>query len=275
MNPKYPIYIISKGRWKRRQTSKTLEYMNVPYRIVIEPQEYKEYASVIEPSKILILPFSNLGQGGIPARNWVWEHSISEGHKKHWIMDDNIESIERFNNNKKVKCKSGTPFKIIEDFTERYENIVMSGMNYAIFCPATENRPALKFNTRIYSCILLDNSIDYMWRGRYNEDTDLSLRILKDGLCTVLFNTFLIGKRCTMAQSGGNTDELYKGNGRWLMAESLREQHPDVTVVTWKFNRWQHHVDYTPFKKNKLIRKPDYNYQLTTNNYGLILKEGE
>lgn len=51
-----------------------LEEMNANYRIVIEPQEYDDYASVISPNKILVLPFSNLGLGSIPARNWVWEH---------------------------------------------------------------------------------------------------------------------------------------------------------------------------------------------------------
>jgi hypothetical protein len=79
MNPRYPIYIISKGRWESRQTSKALEKMKVPYRIVVEPQEFDRYAEVIAREKILVLPFSNLGQGSIPARNWVWEHSISEG----------------------------------------------------------------------------------------------------------------------------------------------------------------------------------------------------
>ena len=91
MNPNYPIYIVSKGRWKNRLTSRSLERMNVPYKIVIEPQEYSEYSSVINPSLILQLPFSNLGQGSIPARNWIWEHAIVGGHKRHWILDDNIE----------------------------------------------------------------------------------------------------------------------------------------------------------------------------------------
>lgn len=79
INPRYPVYIISKGRWESRLTAKSLEAMNVPYRIVVEPQEYAMYAAVIDPSKILQLPFSNLGQGSIPARNFVWEHSVSEG----------------------------------------------------------------------------------------------------------------------------------------------------------------------------------------------------
>ena len=42
MIPKYPLYIVSKGRADTRLTSKALEYMKVPYSIVIEKQEYKE-----------------------------------------------------------------------------------------------------------------------------------------------------------------------------------------------------------------------------------------
>ncbi len=67
MNPNYPIYIISKGRWKTRLTSKALEKINVPYRIVIEPHEYENYSAVIDPEKILVLPFNNIG-GGVNTR---------------------------------------------------------------------------------------------------------------------------------------------------------------------------------------------------------------
>jgi len=39
MNPKYPVYIVSKGRWKTRLTSKALDRINVPYYIVVEAHE--------------------------------------------------------------------------------------------------------------------------------------------------------------------------------------------------------------------------------------------
>jgi hypothetical protein len=44
-NPRYPVYIVSKGRWETRLTSKALESLGVPYRIVIEPQvvNYKPF----------------------------------------------------------------------------------------------------------------------------------------------------------------------------------------------------------------------------------------
>ena len=275
MNPEYPVYIISKGRWEKRLTSRALEAMRVPYHIVIEPQEYEQYAAVIDPAKIYVLPFSNLGLGSIPARNWVWEHSISIGAERHWILDDNIAWFARLHENKKIKVDSGVCFRVVEDFVNRYVNIAMAGLQYEMFVPAIKKWPPYLLNTRIYSCILLRNDLPYRWRGRYNEDTDLSLRILKDGWCTFLLQVFVAKKMATMTMKGGNTEELYKLNGqadgRLLMAQSLQQQHPDVVKITRKWGRWQHQVDYRPFKKNKLIRKPGVEIPQGVNNYGMRL----
>ena len=273
MNPKYPVYIISKGRYERRMTVRALDKIGVPFRIVIEPQEYDLYSSVIDPSRILVLPFSNLGQGSIPARNWVWEHSIAEGADRHWILDDNIKGFYRLNYNLKTPVAGGSVFRAAEDFTDRYENVPMSGFNYFMFATRKNKLPAFVMNTRVYSCILLNNKSVHRWRGRYNEDTDLSIRFLKDGDCTILFNAFLAEKEQTMTSTGGNSDELYQDNGRLKMAESLAAQHPDVARVSWKFGRWQHHVDYSPFKRNKLIRKPGLVIPNGINNYGMVLQE--
>jgi hypothetical protein len=255
--PKYPVYIISKGRAESRLTSKALEAMRVPYSIVVEPQEFDAYAAVIDPAKILTLPFSNLGQGSIPARNWVWDHAQSTGATRHWILDDNIRGFYRLHDNAKIQCADPVPFVAIEDFADKFENVALCGMNYDFLAKRKFGPPAFVPNTRVYSCILIDNAIPYRWRGRYNEDTDLSLRALKDGYCTLLFNAFLAMKAATMTMKGGNTDELYKDDGRLKMAESLREQHPDVARVIWRFNRWQHYVDYGRFKRNKRIEVAD------------------
>lgn len=268
---KYPVYVISKGRAESRLTARALEAIKLPYRIVVEPQEVDQYAAFIDPVKILALPFSNLGEGSIPARNWVWEHALSEGAARHWILDDNIKEFYRLTDNLRVIIDSAAIFRAAEDFADRYENVGLAGFNYEMFAPLkTKTKPAT-FNTRIYSCILIDNSLPFRWRGRYNEDTDLSLRVLKAGLCTVLFNAFLADKTVTMKMKGGNTDQLYQGDGRLKMAESLREQHPDVVKVVRKWNRWQHSVDYRPFKNNKFIPKPGFEVPTEANNYGMEL----
>ena len=271
MNPQYPIYIISKNRWKTPLTAISLDEMRVPYRIAVEESEYDNYSSVIDRSKILVLPFSDLKKGSIPARNWVWEHSISIGAKRHWILDDNIRGFCRYNNNKRIAVDSGTIFKCAEDFTDRYENVALSGLQYRFFATDCRLRPSFLLNTRIYSCILIKNDLPHRWRGKYNEDTDLSLRILKDGWCTILFMAFLQNKTGTMSMGGGNTDELYQGDGRLKMAESLMKQHSDCVSITYKkYGRAQHQVDYSSFKNNKLIKKKNIIIPKGIDNYGMI-----
>jgi hypothetical protein len=274
MNPIYPVYIISKDRWESRLTSKALEKMSVPYHIVVEPQEYDQYASVIDPARIFVLPFSNLGQGSIPARNWVWEHAISIGAERHWVLDDNIDNFVRLNRNQCYPFASGTPFRIAEQFVDRYTNVAMAGFHYRWLAKRKQKLPPIYKNRRIYSCILLKNDLPYRWRGRYNEDTDLSLRILKDGLCTILFLAFLANKMATMVMSGGNMEQLYKDDGRLKMAKSLVEQHPDVARLNWKWGRWQHEVDYRKFRHNALIRNPEIAIERGVNDFGLVLQDG-
>jgi len=284
MNPKYPIYIVSKGRWDSRLTSKALEQMNVPYHIVVEQQEYDNYANVISPEKILVLPQSYLddyetfddlrdtkSRGPGAARNYCREHSISNGHSWHWVMDDNLDAFHRMNRNIKAEVSSGTIFRCAEDFIERYENIIIAGFNYYSFCKTTDEVPAFVLNTRIYSCLFIRNDTPYRWRGRYNEDTDLCLRALKDGWCTLQFNAFLCGKVTTQRMAGGNTKEFYKNEGTKNKSQMLVDMHPDVAKLVWKFNRWHHHVDYRPYKKNKLIRKKNITIPEGVNNYGMEL----
>lgn len=272
LNLKYPVYIISKGRWESRLTVKALDAISVPYNIVIEPQEFDQYSKVIDEDKILVLPFSNLGQGSIPARNWVWDHSIEKGYGRHWILDDNIGSFYRLNRNEKIRVGDGGIFRAAEDFSDRYENIALSGFNYEFFAKRRDVIPPTVMNTRIYSCILINNKIPYRWRGKYNEDTDLSIRVLKDGFCTVLFNAFLAKKMKTMTMAGGNTDELYKENGREKMAESLQCQHPDVVKIISRFGRTQHYVNYNIFKENKLIEKSGTSPECNGNDYGMEVR---
>ena len=129
-------------------------------------------------------------------------------------------------------------------------------------------------NTRIYSCILINNELDYRWRGRYNEDTDISIRALKDGWCTLLFNSYLAIKSTTMTMKGGNTEDLYLiENGRLKMAQSLKDQHPDIVRITRKWGRYQHYVDYSGFRKNKLILKKGIKIPEGVNNYGMVLQQ--
>lgn len=273
MNPKYPVFVISKGRAKTGQTIRVLTRIGVPFFLVVEPQETAAYAEAWPSAALVVTPFSNLGQGSIPVRNYVWELATQMGFSRYWILDDNIEGFHRLHNNEKHQVGDGTIFRCCEDFVDRFSNVPMAGMNYYSFCKKTESVAPFYLNTRVYSCLLLETARPDRWRGRYNEDTDLSLRFLKQGLCTILFNAFLCGKVTTMRMGGGNTGEVYADtDNRREFAESLVSQHPDVAKVVWKFNRWHHQVDYRPFQNNKLIPKQPLSFT-GVNNYGMELKD--
>jgi hypothetical protein len=205
------------------------------------------------------------------ARNYCIDHSQAIGSRRHWVMDDNLDAFHYLNKNEKYEVECGNTLAAAEDFVDRYSNVPVSGFNYYSFCKKTDAVPPYVLNTRIYSCLLIDNKSGYRWRGRYNEDTDLSLRVLKDGLCTIQFNAFLCGKVTTQRMKGGNTKEFYANEGTLPKSEMLAELHPDVAKVVWKFNRWHHHVNYKPFKNNKLIKKQNINITTPIDNYGMKL----
>jgi len=286
MNPKYPIYIISKNRYKVRKTSDVLDKMGVPHYLVVEEQEYGLYRDAlktngIQHAKLLILDkkyqdeydpctdddWKSNGPGA--ARNFCWDHSISIGASFHWVMDDNITGFGRVNRNRYARVNTGTIFRMSEDFVDRYENIGLAGFQYFMFMVFKDKRPAFVKNTRIYSCLLIRNDIPFRWRGRYNEDTDLSLRVLKGGWCTIQFNAFIQEKMTTQTLKGGNTEDFYAYEGTLNKSKMLAEMHPDVAKVTWKYGRWHHYVDYSPFKKTKLIKKKNLVIPKGNNEYGL------
>jgi hypothetical protein len=113
----------------------------------------------------------------------------------------------------------------------------------------------------------------------------LSLRVLKDGGCTILFNNFLVGKAATMTMKGGNTETVYniektgdktKRDGsdfdnRKEFAESLIAQHPDVVRLAFKWGRYHHDVNYSVFVQ-KPVKKQGLNIPRGLNEHGLVLK---
>ena len=275
-NPRYPVFIISRGRAFSRYTSKAFEEIGVPYIIVVEPRERDDYAHFIDESKILVLPYDtdpSAPTGPGRARNWCWDYSKQVlKSRRHWVFDDNITAFYRLHQNKRIKVGDGAMFRACEDFVDRYENVRVAGLQYRFFCAPKSAYPAFVANTRIFSGLLIDNFGKRRWRGRYNEDVILSLDVLSDGDCTIQFNNLLQGKMGTQVLSGGNTDVFYHNEELDSFAERglhshyhslgtlnksvyLKQIYPELTEVVWRYGRVHHEADFSSFKQNQLKLK--------------------
>lgn len=241
MTPAYPIYIPTKGRADSQLTARALTRDSIPFHLVVEPQEADTYRAANPDAQLLVLPFSNQGSV-IPARNWIKDHARAAGHRRHWQLDDNIRHFHRLYRSRIIPCDAGVALTMCEQFTDRYENVAVSGLNYEMFVNRQTTTPFI-VNVRVYSCSLILNDTPHQWRGRYNEDTDYCLQVLADGWCTILLNAFVAQKQRTMTMKGGNNSELYQhDDGRLRMARSLERMWPGVVETRRRFQRPQHVV---------------------------------
>jgi hypothetical protein len=262
--PRYPIFIPSKGRAHKQMTMRTLSRMGLKYYVMVEPQEYEEYRRFVPPeATVLKLSRGNHGMGPGLARNECWDYAKNVlKAKRFFILDDNIDGFYRLHQNKRYRCGDGTPFRALEDFVDRYKNVPLAGFQYRFFKAPDQKHYPFTVNTRIYSAALMstDND-DFKQRGRYNEDTIQSIDVMEAKQCTVEFNSFLQGKLRTQTMKGGNTDEFYRPQGKKNQAKSTFEksamlvrEYPKICKMVFRYERWHHDCDYTVFRKNQLKR---------------------
>jgi hypothetical protein len=283
-NPRYPVFIPSRGRADTCITMRWLDRMGVPYRVIVEAFDFDAYAKALGPDRLLVLPQRYLDEyetcdpigdakgmkahgPGCP-RNYAWDIAVQEGAAWHWTMDDNIMGFYRIHRNNKIHFGDGSLFRCMEDFVARYSNIALAGPAYEMFAPRRNKAPPYILNGRIFSCQLIRTDAPFRWRCRYNDDVDLCLRMLKAGWCTLEFVHFLQKKMGTQRVPGGSTDTIYR-DGTLRKSQLLVALHPDVAQLTWRYNRWHHHVDYARFP-NKLVRLAD---QPPIPDYGLHLRQ--
>lgn len=248
----YPIYIISKGRYEVTLTADNFEKAGLDYLIAVEPQEYDLYVKKLGANRVLKLPFSNLGLGSYPARNFCWEHAKANGYKYHWLFDDNIQKFRKWIDGKRkdiIEINSALLF--VEQYTKK-NGIDICGFeepNFVVKVP----KKAFKNNCHVYSAMLIKNDLKYRWRLKYNEDVDLCLQVLHNGGSTASCVYYMADKVSTaQKQKGGNQTELYQGNApkkNLLKAKMLEAVWPQYAKTVIRFGRHHHLIDWKQFKR--------------------------
>jgi hypothetical protein len=229
---RFPIYLPSRGRPETCYTAHNLAKENIPFFLVIEPQDKEIYSKFFKPEQLLVM--SENDQGVAYVRNWIKDYSISRGEEYHWQLDDNIRKFMKLEG-KRIPASIEENFSYIENYMDRYSNVAISGMAYCTF--AFGDVKEVSINKSPASGVLVKNNVEVRWRKGVIVDIDYTLQCLTKGYCSIVFNRLLIDKPGPLKMKGGCTEIEYEGNKRELRTLKFIEYWPNYCKLKEKYGR--------------------------------------
>ena len=225
-NPQYTFYIPSKGRANSTKTTKSLESFGIPFKLVVEPQDYSAYVTNFGEESVICMDKND--QGIYYVRQWIKDYSTSIGESYHWQLDDDLRYF-RSHFDKRKRLTDGKIFTLVEQITSEFTNIAQSGLTHFAF--AFTKKRDYDFNKQVCSCMLIKNHTPAKFRPDIIEDTDFSLQLLYAGLVTLNLNRFSYEGVPTMTQKGGNTEDFKEGKLYKRQLKLCEEYPADFEVV--------------------------------------------
>lgn len=229
----YPIYVPS----IRRSNSEfllQLKNLKMIYYIVLAHDQVEEYSKYHTLNNIIVLPKNVYGISKI--RQFILEHADKQNEKKIWMSDDDLKRFFTWSTggNKEVSLKYflQEAEKEISKLENTNQSMVQVGFKYSTFAIP---KSSYTFNTDI-------GMIQYLNLERLNkkvkydidmitlEDTDFSVRLIKNGFQNVKLNHFIF----TAPRSGtgkGGLDNTYQNQGKQKGILQFQKKFPDLIKI--------------------------------------------
>lgn len=230
-NPSYTFYIPTKGRATTIKTSGVLKSFNIPFKLVVEPQDYEAYLANFDSESVLCMDKND--QGIYYVRQWIKDYSTSQGEDYHWQLDDDLRYF-RSHFGKRERLTDGKAFTLLEKLTSQFPNIAQSGFTNFAFAFAKNHDYDL--NKQVCSCMIIKNQTPAQFRPNIIEDTDFSLQLLYKKFVTLNLNRFSYEGMPTMQMAGGNTTDFKEGK-LYKRQVSLCEAYPGEFEIVEKSGR--------------------------------------
>lgn len=200
MSAKYMVYIPSKGRASKCLTANHMRENDIPFTIIVEPQDAKAYRSEYAKDNVVVMDEND--KGIAYARRFIKEHSKAKGEEYHWQMDDDIKTFMVREGTKNVKHPPTGLINQVEDYVQRHVNIGIGALKQDTW--AWSAKSELDYNKLACAAILVNNRVEGMWRDDVVEDVDYSMQVLLKGWCITTFNRLIFCPMPTGTTEGGN-----------------------------------------------------------------------
>lgn len=258
---RFPVYIPTKGRPDNQMTARNLLRLGITPFLVVDESELDVYKAAQPDCNVIAFPPSYVADyertpelephpttGA--AHNFIWDHARSGGYSHHWAIDDNIHHFHNRDPKGRVRQPtSPAPFRWHEDLALRYRNLA----GFSLGLGHTFGSKPFTLNTRMYCSVLWRNDLDQYgirWRRGLNDDTIVSLDILKTRYWCTAESHMLLGYKMPTSRTGrlagGMTDFYEQGGFLRKSAEAVR-LHPDCVRTVARYGRIHHRIDYRQF----------------------------
>ena len=275
----YPIFIISYNRPNANaSTISCLIKYGVKFNVVVHREQLPAYKTYFKSNNINWIIFDdeykhkyetlsnvdshekNAGSGA--ERNFAWDCAKEAGYTAYWNFDDNMsfrKHTGKLTSTNKSFGRSGVSasefvklFHKAEDFYDSYDNLFIMELGESTYF-GFRNIPVI--NRRCYSALLINTAIPTQWRGRYNEDTIMSIDCLINGFCTLQSPILLKQKQSTRNAKGGNhsvgkgkddvKNQVYTDGIDYEFSSSLKSQllvavYPQYCYLKYRVGRIHH-----------------------------------
>lgn len=249
MKIRFPIFIPSKARPDNVLTARLLDAEEIPYKVVVEPQDFPSYNLAFPEDKLLRLPENDRGIAF--SRSWIKDSCKDAGIPFHWQLDDDIRIFYERHGNMKRKCSPTPAFLFAESFTDKLANLGAIGFYHAPFIFDGKDYPAYRLNYAIMTAFLVNSSTPTTFRPETVDDYDFTLQNLFSGFVTVTIFKYLYQSQ--QKQFGGCHESEHAGRGRFKLHANTAQLWPNVTYmkndslrVKWKLFK------HSPTPKQKM-----------------------
>lgn len=203
----WPIYIPSKGRALTMSTPELLKESGVPFKIVVEPQDYDAYKNANPETSFMVLAKDNQGIGFVRQSILDWARNSKDDW--FWMMDDDITGFFKAVNGRNVKTSIDSILSICELNLERTWFVGQAALEYQQY--SWSAKKDYTWNSYCDVCVAINTTItkgiDYRSHMDLKEDRDFTLQILANaGLKTVRFSKFSF----SAPKNGSNKGGLYQ-----------------------------------------------------------------
>lgn len=285
----FNIYIPSYQRASISYTAKTLDSFDIEnYYICIDPSQYEEYRKYHKRKHLIIRDPSFKSEekvdlissvkcpdylhGGSGVFNSMLYISKNVGEDMYFTMDDDFLNFGIRSYRGDTKAPNDQPYKKDDYFrasrlTPEVFDLKEFFGNLGDFYNKIRNRGMLAFEkyglnhrspisfrlgTRSYSCYLTDTHTQLDHKGQHNNDTIVSIANSQAGYVNILFQGLQYSSCDTQSSQGGVT-EVYKRFGTLDKSKCLVQAHPDISKISFIFNRIHHVCDFTKYGKMRML----------------------